>query len=324
MSAPLTAGAAWDIACDLLPSGCELELRVSKRDTSVSGREAILRGRGEARRIRLSDEEGLRGSISEFAIDLSGRSRREPFLTATGVDVGTDVEAIGRWGVEDLELAFLYWPERAGGPDRQYPEWKSIELAAKGVRRAALHLCGTLAREQLMAGDIDVSNFGRIQVNGWVLATEVQAIAEAYGGHAIIAQHCPGRTDPHLLASWRLPNVELLVDGSSGKGVLPARWVPPGSHPAMRAGYAGGLTRENMEREVRRIRSVARPGWWVDMQAGLRDDGWFSAERLMWAHRAFSRALEASPLCQDCGAGYKTYWTSCTCGAGAATPADQP
>ena len=191
------------------------------------------------------------------------------FLTVTGADERTDRDELVKL---DAEIGLLY-TETPEGRNR-YPRWEWIEETSHVMPRASLHVCGRGARAKLMHGELNVAGFQRIQVNGGISSLEVEQICAMYPQHIIITQH----NDPnaHLL-SVRSPNHAVLIDGSGGRGISPAEWSQPETPKSV--GFAGGLGPDNLTTELNKIRAIARPGWWADMEGKLRVDDWFSVER---------------------------------------------
>lgn len=124
-----------------------------------------------------------------------------------------------------------------------------------------------------MEGTLPGSGFQRIQVNGAILALEVERLCEMYPRHTIITQHHVNNA--HLL-SVRAINHAILLDTSGGRGISPSAWKTPETLKAI--GFAGGLGPDNLTAELRMISQIARPGWWVDMEGKLRVHDWFSLE----------------------------------------------
>jgi len=125
----------------------------------------------------------------------------------------------------------------------------------------------------LMDGKLPVSGFQRIQVNGGILALEVEHLCEMYPRHTIITQHHDNNA--HLLFVRSL-NHAVLLDTSGGRGISPSAWAQPATEKPV--GFAGGLGPDNIARELQTILEIARPGWWADMEGKLRVDDWFSLE----------------------------------------------
>lgn len=201
---------------------------------------------------------------------------RVPGITLTGADEHTDVDALVRLLGEypELEIGLLY----SASPDgrQRYPTlpWL-IETANRLSGRCAIHLCGQLARAQLLAGVLTelVTPATRVQVNGevaheqlWRLATRVPVLITQYNDR-ITDLSQPGGPSGH----------QLLVDASGGRGRGPASWRRPDT--LKNVGFAGGLGADNLIAELARIREVALAGWWIDMEESLRTDDRFDLAR---------------------------------------------
>lgn len=186
----------------------------------------------------------------------------------TGVDERTEVSKLQ---LLDAEIGLLYTTSPEGR--NRYPRWEWIREVSLELRRASLHVCGRGARARLLAGELPVCGFQRIQINGDLLSLEVEKVCALYPRHVVVTQH--HTYNAHLL-SVRSGNHALLVDASGGRGVIPTAWSRPDTAKAV--GFAGGLGPDNLAAELVAIRRVAQPGWWVDMESKLRVNDWFSIE----------------------------------------------
>jgi len=284
----VTMATAWEVADDLFPPGYDLRFKTDRQDASHCANSAIeLRGGGLTRSYDCANVGELKRFIKEFIAESVAQNGPVPFITGTGLDEQTDIDDMVRWNLLDFEMAFLY-SERHAGEAKRYPPWEFIVEQAKKIPRAALHICGKPAQRKLLAGELDVSSFQRIQVNGAVKVPDVKELCKLYPDKTIILQY-QGPGDDFFL-TYEHDNLALLVDASGGNGILPDGWpLLETDHPV---GFAGGLNPDNMEEQVRMIRSVAREGWWVDLESGLRDEEWFSSELMRYCHRSFQRGLE--------------------------------
>lgn len=71
----------------------------------------------------------------------------------------------------------------------------------------------------------------------------------------------------------------LLFDASGGNGIAPKSWESPiyNEHPM---GYAGGISPENVRRNLRQIKRVAKDDEiWIDAEGKLKTDDKFDCER---------------------------------------------
>lgn len=194
-----------------------------------------------------------------------------PFMTVTGADERTDMERLA--GI-DVEVGFLYSVRSSEAGSKRYPPWVWIEENAGKVDRAALHICGNPARRQLLAGELDVGNFQRIQINGDVSLRVIGQLCHKYPHHHIIGQLTHSNRN---LVKSPYPNFALLVDESGGNGISPAKWEKALTDQCA-VGYAGGLGPDNLYDELVKIHPLTERGWWVDMEGKIRTDEWFDLD----------------------------------------------
>jgi hypothetical protein len=70
-------------------------------------------------------------------------------------------------------------------------------------------------------------------------------------------------------------NAAPLFDLSHGAGVLPKSWPKP---VALYCGYAGGLSPENLEEQIQKIKKAARGRrYWIDAETKLRTEPYFDS-----------------------------------------------
>jgi hypothetical protein len=210
-------------------------------------------------------------------------------ITFTGADQRTPLSALASLALQGAEIGILYTFDPDGR--NRYPERVWIEEAAsKLTGRLALHVCGSRARFQLLARELDalVAPFQRIQVNGHLLTTEVGRICDRFPEKKIITQY--NGSNLHLLDCER-PNHALLVDASGGRGLLPSKWSRPETDKPV--GFAGGLGPHNLAEELPKIAALSnRSDGWIDMEGRLRDKSdWFSVERAQIALDVYSLFL---------------------------------
>jgi hypothetical protein len=204
----------------------------------------------------------------------------KPFITLTGADERTDLKALARL---NAEIGLLYTANPEGR--HRYPSWDWIMEAGLILPSCALHVCGRHARNELRLGQLDVSCFDRIQLNGWPSARDVDRICEMYPEHTIITQHSPHCS--HLLLGVQSKNHVVLVDASGGKGITPPNWTRPST--SKNVGFAGGLGPDNLQNELlNRLGPYLVPGSWIDMESKLRDgDDWFDLAQASECCRIF-------------------------------------
>ncbi len=187
--------------------------------------------------------------------------------TLTGVDEYTsinDVQALMRR--PGVELAFLYSLD-SEGPRFVSERWMRSTFAqlADHKPRLALHVCGKKARNLVIGGPLSsfIHCFSRVQVNGDLQADELPPLHDRVPH--LITQHTSVNT---VLASSPIQRHSILVDGSGGTGLLPPLWERPSTEK--KVGFAGGLCLANLMAQYQRIAVVAKGGWWIDLESGLR------------------------------------------------------
>lgn len=208
----------------------------------------------------------------------------EPFITLTGADEKTDIQALAAL---DAEIGILVTTDPDGR--NRYPRLSWIREAICCLPRVALHICGRGARRLLLDCCIPLDNVSRIQVNGYLTVETVQMLCSLYGDRTIITQHHAGNA--HLL-SVPSENHAVLVDASGGRGISPNGWPALATKKAI--GFAGGLGPDNLATELAEIQQVAKPGWWCDMEGKLRVDDWFSVERAKECVALFEQHLRTA------------------------------
>lgn len=201
------------------------------------------------------------------------------FTTLTGLDDAVDLAEVAR--ISSAHPGRVEWGVLLGnGEGARYPTRERIS-ALVALRqdqpdvRLALHLCGKYALRWI-ADDAEVvalaAQFDRIQlnVNGNDSRLDKDALLAALvdGRHpAVITQH---NTNNQALTAFLgdAPNHALLFDASGGRGVAPTDWPLPVDGKV--CGYAGGLGPGVIDRQLRRIASLANGPFWIDMEAALR------------------------------------------------------
>ncbi|MYM92421.1 hypothetical protein [Duganella vulcania] len=195
-------------------------------------------------------------------------------ITLTGADEKTsiaDLVALCKYYPE-LEVGLLYTAKPEGR--HRYPSLEWLHAAASALTgRCAIHICGGVARASLRGGLLThvTRHAPRVQINGLVTAPELELLARC--AQTVITQHCEINM---ALVHVPIANHQLLVDGSAGRGISPAVWGKPATRKEV--GFAGGLGPANIVDEVSRIAQVAHGAWWIDMEAKLRVDDWFSID----------------------------------------------
>lgn len=212
--------------------------------------------------------------------------------TLTGVDEWTDLDRMAwlsrrypfvEWGV-------LYSPGRQGQENR-YPVIGGERWTALRASRScslALHVCGVGVSEVIGASaqwlETWLSGFGRVQLNlrGDRFATEdiaaaVKKIRGNEGQRRVVLQL--NSVNRGLCDELNgVTGLEMLWDGSGGRGVLAKSWASWGdpAHATVSQcpwGYAGGLGPQNISEELPKIiKAAGGRAFWIDMEQSLRDE----------------------------------------------------
>lgn len=202
-------------------------------------------------------------------------------VTLTGADERTDLDRLARIVEANpiIEVGLLYTATPEGR--NRYPTLEWLNRAAERFTgRCAIHVCGSGARKQLLNGELRdlIGKARRVQVNGLVTGEELPRLAHRVP--ILITQH--NERNQSLADNLSEPNHQLLVDGSGGQGKSPEAWERP--RTSKRVGFAGGLSAENIRKELGRIAKVATGKWWIDLEGTLRSgtpgaDDWFNLDR---------------------------------------------
>ena len=146
------------------------------------------------------------------------------------------------------------------------------------------HLCGAYVNEFLMGNTDFVKEIGeiwglfqRIQINTHGIRHEydemnlLNALAQ-YPEKEFIFQYDNSNKEilDHVVANSDT-SISALFDLSHGAGVLPKEWPIPIN--GVKCGYAGGLSPENIEEQIKLIESkVGDAEIWVDMETKVRSN----------------------------------------------------
>ena len=199
-------------------------------------------------------------------------------ITLTGADERTPIPELQRLVKEypSLEIGMLYTAKPEGR--NRYPSWDwLVDTSAALAGRCALHVCGRIARIELIQGQLcGVTQYAsRIQINGLLDNGELHEACETFRRHVVITQD---KADNRYLRLTRnVNNHALLVDGSGGRGIAPSEWVRPNTWKDI--GFAGGMGPDNLAEELPKIAAVATGNWWIDMENNLRTDDWFDLDK---------------------------------------------
>jgi hypothetical protein len=200
------------------------------------------------------------------------------FIAFTGVDkveLLADLKALSRrypieWGVlvDDAQAESPLFPDAHARREL---------LKAEGLRWAA-HVCGTEAGKIANAPEtveVDLSGFQRVQVNHSFAGSTAEQVRNTWrfgrrlGVRAMLQCIADFPEDARL--DW-------LFDTSFGKGTTPKAWPRlPKDGPF--CGYSGGITPGNAADVVASIGASAGDLYWIDMESGIRTDGWLDLNK---------------------------------------------
>lgn len=189
-----------------------------------------------------------------------------------------------------VEWAILLLPAKAGTPRFPKRDWIDRFAQAAGDKKlhTAMHLCDQ-ALLGFIANDADIlsamQGFKRIQLNlkfgdveGKYSEADLIARVQSMPEKQFIIQY--GKDKQSLLPLLNdTPNHAVLFDESAGRGINPDTWdAPLDGHFC---GYAGGLTPDNLQRNLETIAEVANGHTtWIDMETGVRTNDVFDLAKV--------------------------------------------
>jgi hypothetical protein len=195
------------------------------------------------------------------------------YIAFTGVDrmeIREALQALSsrypiEWGIliDDSRSGSALFPD---GPVRE-------RLLSGSALRWAAHVCGEQAK--LIAHSphrarITLAGYQRVQINHSCHGSADFNIANSclFGRHAGVRTvlQCSGPFPRDMRVDW-------LFDTSFGRGSMPRVWPSlPSNGPF--CGYSGGLGPENVREALEKIAAPADALYWIDMESGVRTDGW--------------------------------------------------
>lgn len=200
--------------------------------------------------------------------------QRPAFIAFTGVDRADLKDGLVALSMRyPIEWGLLVDDTRAGNP--LFPNAATRALLLEGAPlRWAAHICGTQA--QAIARDpwstsVNLSGFQRVQINHGFSGSNVEQTTNA----ALFARRHGVRAI--LQCGEVFPDdgrVDWLFDTSFGTGAVPARWPKPPLQGAF-CGLSGGLNPINVRQVLENVAPPASAIYWIDMESGVRTDGWF-------------------------------------------------
>ena len=195
------------------------------------------------------------------------------FIAFTGVDrveVKRDLAALSAH--YPIEWGILIDDEREGVALFPQTSVRARLVSGEPLRWAA-HICAAQARRIAHSSapvPLDLSGFQRAQINHSFSGSDASHVANSslFGRRAGVRTvlQCADAFPTDLRVDW-------LFDVSFGKGSRPDTW------PVLRwdgpfCGYSGGLGPENVRDTLERIAAPSGAPYWIDMESGIRTDGW--------------------------------------------------
>jgi hypothetical protein len=195
------------------------------------------------------------------------------FIAFTGVDTIdalTGMQALStrypiEWGIliDDAQSHKPLFPDAA----------TRGQMLRAGALRWAAHVCGDEARTIVntpLASRLDLSGFQRVQLNHSFTGSTPQHIENAHRfgqlrGVRTLLQ-CADPFPEDVRVDW-------LYDVSFGEGVKPKTWPRLPQSPAF-CGYSGGIGPATVTDILGHINAPEGAQYWIDMESGIRTDGW--------------------------------------------------
>jgi hypothetical protein len=210
-------------------------------------------------------------------------------VTVTGADDSIDIENLVELSKEFpyVEFGILLSKKQQGGkrfPSKDwlwdlYCLWEGKELALSG------HMCGTWVRDLCVGKTTFFKDFGQI----WDMFSRFQLnfhaenhlfdyeklsvlVEQYFGNRPIIFQMDGVNENAFKFFNNEKKNILMqpLFDLSGGRGVLPGEW--PKQLPNQYCGYAGGLSPDNVQKELEKISKIASGPIWIDAETLLRSN----------------------------------------------------
>ena len=204
--------------------------------------------------------------------ELVGLSTVYPFVEWGILLPQSEATGLYRFPTKQWILDLLHLCTELDGGD----VYSSIKLSA--------HICPPYSTDIIQTGDIDnvledldidLSSFGRIQLNvhgiplssycsqfvDWCKNSPQEIILQADGVNDWIARG--------------IPNTSVLYDTSSGAGIFPDQW-PNHTQSEKFFGYAGGLNIDTLPSAIQEWtnKGISKP-FWIDLETGVRREGLF-------------------------------------------------
>ena len=200
--------------------------------------------------------------------------RRPAFIAFTGVDRAELKPGLAALSARyPIEWGILIDDAQAGAALFPDASLRSQLVAGEPLRWAA-HICGAQARAIVVEphdSSLHLAGFQRAQINHSFAGSNAEQIDKA----AVFGRRQGVRTV--LQCSQQFPDdarVDWLFDTSFGKGSAPNSWPTLPTRGAF-CGLSGGLNQNNVRQVLEHIAPPADAVYWIDMESGVRSNGWF-------------------------------------------------
>jgi len=152
------------------------------------------------------------------------------------------------------------------------------QLVSGAPLRWAAHICGSQARAIANSSApvvFDRSGFQRAQINHSFSGSADVHIANA----TLFGRRTGVRTVLQCTDNFPMDmRVDWLFDVSFGRGSRPSAWPAlPATGPF--CGFSGGLNPDNVRETLERIAPTPGVPYWIDMESGIRTDGWLDVAK---------------------------------------------
>jgi GR25 family glycosyltransferase involved in LPS biosynthesis len=200
--------------------------------------------------------------------------RPPAFIAFTGVDRAELKDGLTALSERyPIEWGVLIDDTQVGNPLFPDASVRAKLLSGEPLRWAA-HICGAQARaivEQPQTTTMNLAGFQRAQINHSFTGSNPTQI----GNSCLFGRRHGVRTVLQCSASFPADaRVDWLFDTSFGRGSAPSAWPRLPLEPAF-CGLSGGLNQHNVRDVLEQVASPADAVYWIDMESGVRTDGWF-------------------------------------------------
>lgn len=196
------------------------------------------------------------------------------FIAFTGVDRAELKQAMVKLSSRyPIEWGLLVDDSQMNRPLFPSAEVRQALLQGERLRWAA-HICGPQAREIVndpLHCNVNLAGCQRAQINhscsgsDATQVTNASLFARRHGVRAVL--QCSADFPNDARTDW-------LFDTSFGTGSTPSTWPQLPTHGAF-CGVSGGLNAGNVRHVLETVAAPPGAVYWIDMESGVRTDGWF-------------------------------------------------